>query len=101
MNSVVVAGLVVALAAGIASADDGKETDAEKIRGTWKVVSAKATTGFEDNIDVAQYMNSVWTFAEKDFTIRKDKGQDESRLRPRPEDEAEADRLRQGLGGEG
>src|SRR5229473_2697605 len=52
---------------GIACADDDKKSDAERIRGTWKVVSAKETAGFKDNIDVAEYKDSVWTFVERDL----------------------------------
>jgi hypothetical protein len=52
-----------------------KKTDAEMIRGVWKVVSAKQTAGFEDNIDVTEYLGSVWTFSEKEITIKKSKAQ--------------------------
>jgi uncharacterized protein (TIGR03067 family) len=63
------------VAAGIARADDGKKADAEKIRGMWKVVSAKETAGFDDNIDVNEYKDSVWTFGERDFTVKKGKAE--------------------------
>ena len=43
------------------------------IRGIWKVVSAKETAGFEDNVDVTDYLGSVWTFSEKEITIKKGK----------------------------
>jgi RNA polymerase sigma factor (sigma-70 family) len=56
-----------------AAADDGKKTDAEKIRGEWKVVSAKETRGFDPNADIPEYKDSVWTFGEKEFTIKKGK----------------------------
>jgi uncharacterized protein (TIGR03067 family) len=72
MKCLVVAALIVALL-GIARAGDQKKTDAEKIQGPWKVLSAKETAGFNDNIDVAEYQGSVWTFAKKEFTISKGK----------------------------
>lgn len=51
------------------------EGDADKIRGAWKVVSAIQTAGFEDNQDVVEYKNSVWTFGDKEFTITKGKAE--------------------------
>src|SRR5262249_56488853 len=53
--------------------DDEKRADAGMIRGIWKVVSAKETAGFEDNVDVTDYLGSVWTFSEKGITIKKGK----------------------------
>src|SRR5260370_25794429 len=75
MERVLLTALFAGVALGIAEAGDGKKTDAEKFRGAWKVVSANETAGFEDNIDVAEYQGSVWTFADKEFTIRKDKAE--------------------------
>src|SRR5262245_31973891 len=72
MKRFIVAALCVAVV-GIAGAGDEKKRDAEKIRGPWKVMSAKETAGFEDNVDVAEYQGSVWTFGKKEFTIRKGK----------------------------
>jgi uncharacterized protein (TIGR03067 family) len=58
---------------GIVSAADKKETDQEKIQGSWKVVSAKETAGIDPNIDVNEYLESVWEFGKKEFTITKGK----------------------------
>jgi uncharacterized protein (TIGR03067 family) len=74
MGRAVVAALVAAVAVGIAGAGEQK-SDADAIRGKWKVVSAKETAGFEDNIDVAEYKDSVWTFAAKEFAIAKGKAE--------------------------
>jgi uncharacterized protein (TIGR03067 family) len=68
---------VVAALAGFAGADD-KKTDAEAIRGEWKVVSAKTQAGFDPNEDIAEYKDSVWTFGEKEFTVAK--GKNETKL---------------------
>ena len=68
MVAVVVVGL---LAAG--SQADDKKPDAEKIRGEWKVVSAKETRGDDPNADIAEYKDSVWTFGEKELTVVKGK----------------------------
>jgi uncharacterized protein (TIGR03067 family) len=64
---VTVAGLLAA--AGVAGVNDGTPADADKIRGAWKVVSAKETAGFDKNTDAAEYQDSVWTFGAKDITI--------------------------------
>jgi uncharacterized protein (TIGR03067 family) len=74
MGHAVVAALVAAVAVGTAGAGE-KKSDADVIRGKWKVVSAKETAGFDNNIDVAEYKDSVWTFAAKEFTITKGKGE--------------------------
>lgn len=66
----VITGLVLALAIVKAAANDVKKTDAEMIRGAWKVVSAKETAGFEDNIDVTEYLGSTWIFDANEFTTR-------------------------------
>jgi RNA polymerase sigma factor (sigma-70 family) len=50
-------------------------TDLDNIRGAWKVVSAKETAAFEDNIDVPEYQGSVWIFDKKDITIQRAKAQ--------------------------
>lgn len=70
MKKVAAIGLIMVLAAGMAKAEDQPKTDAESIRGTWKVLSAKETNGFEPNLDVPEFQNSVWVFAEQEFTIR-------------------------------
>lgn len=70
MGRLIVVALAATGAAGITGAGEGEKSDAEMIRGTWKVVSAKQTTGSKV-IDVAAYKDSVWTFAEKEFTITK------------------------------
>jgi uncharacterized protein (TIGR03067 family) len=70
-----VAGLLVAAAVGVAGVDDRKRPDADTIRGAWKVTSAKETAGFDKNIDVAEYQDSVWTFGAKDITIMKGKAE--------------------------
>jgi uncharacterized protein (TIGR03067 family) len=71
MKYVVITGLVLAMAMVESTASDGKKTDADMIRGVWKVVSAKETAGFEDNVDVNEYLGSTWTFDAKEFTIKK------------------------------
>jgi len=50
-----------------------RRRDAVMIRGAWKVVSAKQTAEFDENIDVNDYKDSVWTFGEKELTVRKGK----------------------------
>jgi uncharacterized protein (TIGR03067 family) len=74
MGRAVVAALFAMVAAGIAGAGE-KKSDTDAIRGKWKVMSAKETAGFEPNIDVTEYKDSVWTFAAKELTITKGKAE--------------------------
>ena len=69
------AGLLVAVAVG---GGDDKPKAADDLRGTWKVLSAKETQGFEPNADVPEYLDSVWTFGDGRLTIKK--GRAETRL---------------------
>jgi uncharacterized protein (TIGR03067 family) len=84
MVRMIVVTLMIAGAGAVARAGEEKKTDAEAIRGDWKVVSAKETNGFKDNIDVAEYKDSVWTFTEQELTIRKDRAETKLAYRLNP-----------------
>jgi RNA polymerase sigma factor (sigma-70 family) len=50
-----------------------EKTDAEKLLGEWKVVSAKMTQGLDPNADIAEYKDSVWKFDGKEFAVTRGK----------------------------
>ncbi len=76
MRRFMAAGLALVLLAGWGGAEDkpdGKKTNAEKLRGAWKVASAKQTTGGDKNADILEFKGTVWTFGEKEFTVTRGK----------------------------
>jgi uncharacterized protein (TIGR03067 family) len=71
--------LALTLLLGVAGEAEpkGKNKDGKKgkpvqgIQGVWKVESARESNGFEKPANITDFLGSVWTFGDRQLTIRK------------------------------